>query len=113
MNDGTAIQLTADLLRARYRNSLTEEELVTPGEINRYIFDGFFFFSRRISKGSRLRLLIKSPSSIHIQKNFNGGGIVAEESGADSRVAKIVIYHDSDHPSYLEVPIVDDGQGKR
>jgi hypothetical protein len=112
MTDGTTIQLTADLLRARYRNSLTEEELVTAGEINRYTFDGFFFFSRRIRKGSRLRLLVKSPSSIHIQKNFNGGGIVAEESGADSQTANVILHHDADHPSYLELPIVDDGQGK-
>lgn len=105
---GTTILLTTDIVRARYRNSLTEEELVRPDEINHFGFDGFFFFSRRISKGSRLRLLVKSPSSIHIQKNFNGGGVVAQESAADSRIANVTIYHDSEHPSYLEVPIVDE-----
>src|SRR5262249_42024803 len=64
--DGTRILLTQDLLRARYRESLLEEKLAVPGEINRYVFDGFTFFSRQISRGSRLRLVIRCPNSIYI-----------------------------------------------
>jgi hypothetical protein len=52
--------------------------------------------------------LIKSPGSIFIQKNFNGGGVVAEESGADARTAQITLYHDAAHPSYLEIPVVEE-----
>jgi hypothetical protein len=104
--DGRSIQLAEDILRARYRNSLSQEELLTPGEINRYEFDGFTFFSRRIAKHSRLRLVIKAPNSIYIQKNYNSGGVVAEESAADARTAQVTLYHDGDHPSYLELPIV-------
>ena len=61
LQDGSSIILTKDWLRARYRESLRQEKLVTVGEINRYEFDGFTFFSRRIARGSRLRLLISSP----------------------------------------------------
>ena len=104
--DGSHLLLTQDLLRARYRESLREEKLVVPGEINCYIFDGFTFFSRRIAKASRLRLLISSPNSIYIQKNYNSGGIVAYESGADAQTAHVTVYHDADHPSYLELPLV-------
>jgi putative CocE/NonD family hydrolase len=104
--DGTSIQLTWDWLRARYRQSLREEHLVTPGEINRYEFSSFAFTSRRIAKGSRLRLLIKSPNSIYIQKNYNSGGVVAEESGKDARTAHVSVYHDADHLSYLELPLI-------
>ena len=104
--DGTSIQLTWDWLRARYRQSLREEHLVTPGEINRYEFSSFAFTSRRIAKGSRLRLLIKSPNSINIQKNYNSGGVVAEESGKDARTAHVSVYHDADHLSYLELPLI-------
>jgi uncharacterized protein len=103
--DGTRILLTQDLLRARYRESLLEEKLVIPGEINRYVFDSFTFFSRLIGKGSRLRLVIRCPNSIYIQKNYNGGGDVAAESASDSRVANIALYHDAEYPAFLELPI--------
>lgn len=104
--DGTSIQLTQDLMRARFRESLREQKLVQPNEINKYEFDGLFFFSRRIAKGSRLRLLINSPNSIYLQKNYNSGGVVSEESGKDVRTAHVMLYHDKDHASYLEIPIV-------
>jgi putative CocE/NonD family hydrolase len=104
--NGKHILLTQDWLRARYRESLRQEKLITPGEINRYEFNGFTFFSRRIARNSRLRLTISSPNSIYVQKNYNSGGVVAEESGRDARVAHVTLYHDADHPSCLELPIV-------
>jgi len=106
MPDGAHLLLTQDLLRARYRESLRQEKLVVSGEINRYEFYGFTFFSRRIAKGSRLRLVISCPNSIYVQKNYNSGGVVAEESGQDARTAHVTLYHDQEHPSYLELPIV-------
>jgi len=106
MPDGTSIQLTDDALRARYRESNREEKLVKPGEITRYEFKQFWFFSRQIAKGSRLRLVFWSPNSIHLEKNYNSGGVVAEESGKDAKTAHITLYHDSDHPSYVEIPVV-------
>ena len=104
--DGSSVRLAGDMMRARYRESLREPKLVTPGEVNRYVFDGFYFFSRKIARGSRLRLVLKSPNSIRLQKNYNGGGVVAEESGADARTAQVTLYHDAERPSYLELPVV-------
>jgi uncharacterized protein len=104
--DGSNVLLTGDLLRARYRKSLSEPELVKPGAIERYDFTGFTWFSRRISKGSRLRLVVTCPNSIYQEKNYNTGGRVEGESGADARVAHITVYHDKEHPSTLEIPIV-------
>ena len=106
MLNGTSIILTQDMMRARYRESLRHEKLVEPGEINRYEFNGFFFFSRQIAKGSRLRLVLKSPNSIYWQKNYNSGGVVSEESGKDARTAHVTLYHDAEHLSFLEIPIV-------
>ncbi len=103
--DGTSVQLTSDIERARYRDSLTEGRLVKAGEINRYEFKGFTFFSRRIEKGSRLRLLFVCPNSIQFEKNYNSGGVVAGESAKDARTAHITLYHDSEHESYLEIPV--------
>ena len=104
--DGRHISLTKDILRARYRESLRIEKLVTPGEINRYEFTGFTFFSRRLAKGSRLRLVLSCPNSIYYEKNYNSGGVVAAESGKDARTAHVTLYHDSKHPSCLELPCV-------
>ncbi len=104
--DGRMIRLSQDLLRARYRESPRAEKLVAPGEVNLYRFDGFTFFSRRISRGSRLRLTIACCNSIFLEKNYNAGGVVASESGKDARTAHITVYHDKEHPSYLEVPVV-------
>jgi hypothetical protein len=104
--DGTSLLLTQDLMRARYRDSLREGKLVKPGEITRYEFKSFMWFSRRVSKGSRLRLLLKSPNSFALEKNYNSGGVVADESGKDSRTAHVTVYHDGGHPSFLELPVV-------
>jgi putative CocE/NonD family hydrolase len=105
MPDGKSIQLTGDALRARYRDSAAPK-FAKPGEINRYEFSGFTFFSRRIAKGSRLRLVLASPNSIYQEKNYNSGGVVAEESGKDAHTAHVTLYHDRDHPSSLELPLV-------
>jgi putative CocE/NonD family hydrolase len=104
--DGTSIALTDDTQRARYRQSLRREHLVTPGSIERYEFGSFRFFSRRLEKGSRLRLVFSSPNSIYLEKNYNSGGDVASESRKDARTAHVTLYQDAEHSSYLEIPTV-------
>jgi uncharacterized protein len=106
MPDGTSIDLTSDRMRARYRESLNKAKPVTPGEIVRYDFDGFRWFSRRISKGSRLRLVLDCVNSMYYEKNYNSGGAVESESGKDARTAHVTLYHDPEHPSVLEIPVV-------
>ena len=104
--EGKSILLTQDMIRARYRDSLREAKLVKSGEITRYEFNAFTFMSRQIGKGSRLRLLITCPNSIHLQKNYNSGGDVSSETAKDARTAHVKLYHDAEHPSFLELPIV-------
>jgi hypothetical protein len=40
-----------------------------------------------------------------LEKNYNSGGVVAEESGADARTATITLHHDERHPSRLVLPV--------
>ncbi|MGE0554050.1 MAG: CocE/NonD family hydrolase [Gemmatimonadales bacterium] len=103
--NGTSVMLTGDILRARYRNSPRVESPVPAGTVERYELDGFPFFSRRVSRGSRLRLVIQAPNSIHLQKNYNAGGVVARETRKDARTAHITLHHDASYPSMLEIPI--------
>jgi putative CocE/NonD family hydrolase len=104
--DGASIFLADDFKRARYRESLRKEKLVTPGSIERYEFDSFRYFSRRLDKGSRLRVVFSSPNSIYQEKNYNSGGEVADESKKDARTAHVTLYQDAEHASYLEIPAV-------
>jgi putative CocE/NonD family hydrolase len=104
--DGGSVLLTRDLLRARYRDSLEKEALVPKGEAVRYDFNGFTWFSRRVSKGSRLRLLVAAANTADLEKNYNSGGVVADETARDARTAHVTLFHDAAHPSALEIPIV-------
>jgi putative CocE/NonD family hydrolase len=103
--DGKSVLLGMDALRARYRKSRREPNLVKPGAIERYEFAGLPFIARRIGKGSRLRLAIGPMNSKWFEKNYNAGGVVAEESGKDARKVTVTLYHDDAHPSALYLPI--------
>jgi predicted acyl esterase len=93
------------MMRARYRKSLSKEELLKPGEVNLYEFKRFYFFARKLERGSRLRLIIGSLNTPDVGKNYNSGGVVADETAKDARKATIKLYHDKNHPSVLELPI--------
>jgi putative CocE/NonD family hydrolase len=104
--DGSSVSLRRAGMRARYRESLREAKPVPAGATEKYVFDNFKFFSRRIAKGSRLRLIVGSINSPDVEKNYNSGGVVAAETGKDARTAHITLLHDTEHPSALELPIV-------
>jgi putative CocE/NonD family hydrolase len=104
--EGGSVQLTSAAMRARYRNSLRAASPVPAGKTEKYVFDNFTFFSRRIAKASRLRLVIQSINSIGAEKNYNGGGVVAAETGKDAKTAHITLVHNGDHASLLELPVV-------
>lgn len=104
--DGSSILLTQDLQRARYRLGIEHETPVPAGEVLEYTFDGFTFFSRLVAKGSRLRLVLRAPNSIYVQKNYNSGQPLPGESGKDARTCHVQLHHDAAHPSFLELPVV-------
>jgi predicted acyl esterase len=93
-------------MRARYRESLRQERLLTPGKTEKYVFDNFTFFSRRIAKGSRLRLFVHCPNSPAGEKNYNSGGVVTLETAKDAKTAHLTLVHDAEHSSTLELPVV-------
>ncbi|MBL8265259.1 CocE/NonD family hydrolase [Steroidobacter sp.] len=102
---GRGVLLSEDWIRARYRTSLREQRPVSTGEPLQYEFKHFPFVSRLIARGCRLRLVIRAMSSIHSQKNYNSGGVVASESFADARPVTVRLFHDESHPSVLHVPV--------
>jgi putative CocE/NonD family hydrolase len=103
---GGSVELTSATMRARYRESLRQERLLTPGKTEKYVFDNFTFFSRRIAKGSRLRLFVHCPNSPAGEKNYNSGGVVTLETAKDAKTAHLTLVHDAEHSSTLELPVV-------
>jgi uncharacterized protein len=103
--DGTSVVLWSDTRRLRYRDSLREAKLVKPGEIVRCDFNPGLFVARHLMKGSRLRLVVSSPNSIHFQKNYCSGGVVAEETSKDARTCHVQVYHAATHPSTIQLPL--------
>jgi uncharacterized protein len=101
------VHLSDDLMRARYRESTIAPKLVKAGNIERYEFSGFTWFSRRIAKGSRIRIVLDSPNSRNVEKNYNSGGVIADETAKDARTAHISVYHDAEHASFLELPVTE------
>jgi hypothetical protein len=60
---------------------------------------------RRRMKGGRLGLVVYSPNSIFWQKNYNLGGVVADETAKDAHTAHIKMYHDTQRPSSIDLPL--------
>jgi putative CocE/NonD family hydrolase len=102
--DGRSVRLGSDVRRARFRETTEKEVFLKPGDVLPYDFD-FPFFARRLAKGSRVRLVLRAPNSIFLEKNYNSGGDVADETAAVARTAHVRVYHDREHASVLTLPI--------
>lgn len=110
--DGSAIELTTDYLRVRYREGLRQEKCVESPTPLRCELDRFTFVSRRLGRGHRLRLVIGPVNSIYWEKNYNSGGVVAEESVRDAVAVTVKLYHEPGRPSALYVPIGHDSNSE-
>lgn len=104
-DDGASLLLTRQQLRARYRESPREPQLIHSRMPLRYDFASFTFVSQEVKKGSRLRLVIQPINSIYSEKNYNSDGVVAEESMRDARPVTVTLFHDRAHPSALYLPL--------
>jgi uncharacterized protein len=103
--DGSHILLTNDTRRARYRNGLRDPVLVHTDDPQLYVFDTFWWMSRMIRRGERLRLVLGPYNSIYTQKNFNSGKPVALETLNDTRPVTVHILVGGELPSVLHLPI--------
>ncbi len=103
--DGRAVSLgpTTGVIRARYRNGIDHTELVTPGEVEKYVLNlrdiGHMFLP-----GHRIRVEISSSAYPLFNPNQNTGNPVATDT--EWKVAHQTIYHDRAHPSAIVLPIV-------
>jgi hypothetical protein len=101
--DGYARNLTDGILRLRYRNSLEKPELARAGSIYRVTVDAGVS-ANVFLKGHRIRLEISSSNFPRFDRNANTGGTAAD----DTRLLKAAqtIYHDREHPSRLDLMVI-------
>ncbi len=100
---GFELNLTDSITRARYRNCRERTELLEPNRIYEFTIV-LYPTSNLFQFGHRIRLDISSSNYPRFDVNPNTGGPLGLERGWV--LANNTIYHDSDHPSHIILPII-------
>ena len=102
--DGRAIILTEGILRARYRNSMKDPELLQPETIYELRLN-LWATANVFLPGHRIRLEVSSSNFPRFDRNSNTGGDIVSERAEEYQTAINRVFHDSAHPSRLMLPI--------
>ena len=100
---GFDLNLGDGILRTRFRNSLAEETLMTPGSIYK-ITIRLYPTSNVFKKGHRLRLDISSSNFPRFDINPNTGEPLSQHRR--QQVANNTVYHSRDYPSRIILPVI-------
>jgi putative CocE/NonD family hydrolase len=103
--DERAMILTEGILRARYRNSFTKPELMEPGTVSELRLN-LWATANVFLPGHRIRLEVSSSNFPRFDRNSNTGGIIASETRDQYQPAINRVFHDSEHPSQLILPLI-------
>jgi putative CocE/NonD family hydrolase len=102
--DGTSMIIAYGIQRARYRESDSNPTLIKPGTIYKYTIH-VWPTSNQFKAGHQIRLEITSSSEPMWDRNPNTGHPLFQD--AEVKVAEQTIFHDTDHPSMITLPIVE------
>ena len=101
--DGDSVNLQEGIVRARFRRSLAEPELLTPGRVEEYRIE-LGPVGVRVPTGHRLRLGVSSSDFPQWDRNLNTGGPFGKEGREAAVVATQTVLHDRARPSRLTLP---------
>ena len=102
--DGRAINLAEGIVRARYRETLSQAKLMEPGVVYKFEIN-MLATSNVFLKGHRIRVDVTSSHFPQFDRNPNTGEPFA--ASARVRVAAQTIHHSRQHPSHIVLPVVD------
>lgn len=106
--NGRSINITEGVLRARFRDDIHGvPSLLDPGEIYEFTID-LQVTSNVFLAGHRIRLQITSSNFPLWDRNLNTGE--NPTTGIRMQSARQVVFHDTDRPSHLLLPIIDNEQ---
>jgi putative CocE/NonD family hydrolase len=101
--EGPAYNVAEGIIRARFRHSADEPELLRPGEVYEYEIDlgstGILF-----KAGHSIRLEVSSSYFPKWGRNLNTGANPGED--ANPQIAAQTVYHDSKYASYILLPVI-------
>jgi putative CocE/NonD family hydrolase len=101
--DGAVRSLTRGVIRARYRNSFSEPELLEPGTVYEYNID-MWQTGVTVPAGAKLRVEVSSASFPMFSRNLNTGGHNETETEFVSADQKV--YHTEEYPSHVLLPVI-------
>jgi len=102
--DGTAYNLTEGIIRAQFRESISEPpKLLVPGEIYEYTID-LMVTSNVFKKGHSIRVHVTSSGFPLWDRNPNTG--LPQGMSAELQVAHQTIFHDAERPSHILLPVI-------
>jgi hypothetical protein len=101
--DGEIFALAAGKVRARYRNSPFEPEMLKPGHVVAYSID-LWHTGITIPKGSRLRVELASALFPTFSRNLNTGGNNETETRFVKAEQKVM--HSEKYPSHVLLPVI-------
>lgn len=102
---GTVFPLVEGKVRARYRKSLSQPELLEPARAYEYHID-LWHTGITIPAGGRLRVEVASASFPVFSRNLNTGG--HNETQTEYEIAEQAVYHDSLRLSLVMLPVIPD-----
>jgi putative CocE/NonD family hydrolase len=102
--DGRALNIQEGALRMRYRDSFTDPQLMTPGEVYKASID-LRAIAYYLPPGHRLRLQISSSNFPRLERNLNTGGRNHDESVGVVAVNRVL--RTADHPSAVILPVLE------
>lgn len=100
---GEARSLTDGILRARYRHSMREGTLITPGEVVQYEVD-LWATSNTFLAGHRIRLEVSSSNFPRFDRNPNTGELPGRSMEMVSALQSV--FHTSEYPTRLVLPVI-------
>ena len=101
--EGFAQRLSDGMVRARFRNGMEKQQLIEPGKIYTYNIDAWNT-CQVFLKGHRIRLELSSSAFPKYDRNPNTGAPLGKT--IEMVTAGQTIYHDVQHASYVELPII-------
>jgi putative CocE/NonD family hydrolase len=96
--DGFVQNLTDGIIRARYRDGISNEALMEPGNVYKFEID-LWYTAAVFKKGHRIRLDVTSSNYPRWDRNLNTGKAFGMD--AEVRIAEQKIHFSQDYPSRL------------
>ena len=102
--DGFSRLLCDGILRARYRGSQTQPELLTPNQVYEFNVD-LWATANTFKAGHRIRVAVTSSCFPRFDRNLNTG-VANNAAGGTGQTALNTVFHDAKRPSHIVLPVI-------